>query len=110
MTGIAQQGAMTQLNALTSVAAPIVNTSTPSSGVYGQYWVNASSASNVKQWNGTTWVTAVLPYIALLTADPAGLTTIAALSECTDTGYARQQVTYSVASATVPVTITNSNL
>ena len=110
MTGIAQQGAQYQLNSLTGVAAPIVNTSTPGSGVLGQYWVNASSASAVSQWNGAAWVTSALPYLALLTADPTGLTTIASLSECADAGYSRQQVTYAAATATVPVTITNTNI
>lgn len=110
ITGVAQAGAITQLNSLTSVATPIVNTATPGSGVLGQYWINASSASVVKQWNGSTWVTAVLPYLALLTADPTGLTTIAALSECTDSGYARQQVTFSAATATAPVVISNADL
>ena len=111
MTGIAQQGAMKQLNALTNVAVPIVQTSTPVSGVLGQYWINASGASVVSIWNGASWVTPVVnPYLALLTADPTGLTTIAALNECTDAGYARQQVTFSGATATSPVTISNSGL
>src|SRR6185437_13080249 len=111
MTGIAQQGAMKQLNALTNVAVPIVQTSTPVSGVLGQYWINASGASVVSIWNGASWVTPVVnPYLALLTADPTGLTTIAALNECTDAGYARQQVTFSGATATSPVTSSNSGL
>jgi len=110
MTGVAQQGSMLQLNALTSTSAPIVNTSTPGSGIIGQYWVNASNASVISQWNGASWVAAITPYVALLTSDPTGLTTIASLSECADSGYARQQATFTAAGATVPVTTSNSAL
>jgi len=110
MTGVAQQGSMFQLNSVTGVAAPLVQTSTPSTGVLGQYWVNASSSSIVQVWNGSTWVVAGDPYIALLTADPTGSTEISQLSECTDSGYSRQIVDWNSATATTPVSIQNSAL
>jgi hypothetical protein len=110
MTGVAQQGSMFQLNSVTGVAAPIVQTSTPSSGVLGQYWVNASNASTVQVWNGTAWVSVVGPYLALLTADPTGNTEISQLAECADSGYSRQIVDWSSATSGTPVSIQNSAL
>jgi hypothetical protein len=110
MTGVAQQGSMFQLNSVTGVAAPLVQTSTPGTGVIGQYWVNASSSSTVSVWNGSTWVTVTNPYLALLTADPTGSTEISQLSECTDSGYARQEVAWNNATAGTPVQIQNADL
>jgi hypothetical protein len=110
MTGVAQQGSMFQLNSVTGVAAPLVQTSTPATGVLGQYWVNASNSSTVQIWNGTSWVAVVGPYVALLTADPTGSTTIAQLAECADAGYTRQVVDWNPATAGTPVSIQNSAL
>lgn len=110
MTGVSQQGSIFQLNSVTGVAAPLVQTATPGSGVIGQYWVNASSSSTVSAWNGTAWVAVAGPYLALLTADPTGSTEISQLSECTDSGYSRVIVDWNPATATVPVSIQNSNL
>jgi hypothetical protein len=110
MTGVSPQGSMFQLNSVTGVAAPLVQTATPSSGVLGQYWVNASSSSVVQTWNGSSWVTIGGPYLALLTADPTGATTISQLSECTDSGYSRQEVTWNQATSGVPVSIQSSAL
>jgi hypothetical protein len=110
MTGVAQQGSMFQLNSVTGVAAPLVQTSTPATGVLGQYWVNASDASIVQTWNGTTWVAVGGPYVALLTADPTGSTTISQLGECTDGGYSRQAVDWNSATSGTPVSIENSEL
>lgn len=109
ITGVAQQGSMFQLNSVTGVAAPIVQTSIPSSGVFGQYWVNASP-STVQQWNGSSWVTVTSTYLALLTADPTGSTLISQLAECTDSGYSRQAVTWGSATSGTPVSIQNSAL
>jgi hypothetical protein len=50
------------------------------------------------------------PYLALLTADPTGLETIAALTECADSGYSRQAATFTSASAAYPSFISNSGL
>lgn len=109
MTGIAQSGAMAELNSLTYANAPIVQTATPGAGMPGQLWINVASAP-VSQWNGAAWVTAVNRYLALLTADPTGQTTIAALAECADSGYSRQQVTFNAATAAVPSVASNASL
>ena len=110
ITGVAQQGSIFQLNSVTGVAAPIVQTSSPLSGVLGQYWVNASSSSTVQIWNGTSWVAIGGPYLALLTADPTGSTTMSQLSECADSGYSRQVVDWNPATAGTPVSIQNGAL
>lgn len=55
-------------------------------------------------------VSSTSTYIALLTADPSGLSTIAALTEVLTTGYSRQLVTWGSASASEPSIISNSNL
>lgn len=101
---------MVQLNSVTGVAAPLVQTSTPSTGVLGQYWINASNASTVQVWNGSSWAAVSGPYLALLSADPTGSTTISQLAECTDGGYSRQTVTWGSAAAATPVSIQNSAL
>lgn len=109
MTGIAQSGAQIQLNALTSYSLPIVASSAPA-GFTGGTWINTSSGNSINSWNGSAWVAAVLPYLALCTADPTGNTTIAQLAECTDSGYTRVQTTFGAATATTPVVSSNSNL
>jgi hypothetical protein len=110
MTGVAQQGSMVQLNSVTGVAAPLVQTATPGTGIIGQYWINASGSSAVQQWNGSAWVAVSGLYLALLTADPTGLTEIAQLSECTDSGYSRQSTGWNTATSGIPVSIQNSAL
>lgn len=108
MTGVALQGAAIQINALTGDTIPIVQTATPSSGNLGQYWVAAASGA-VSIWNGSAWVSAPAAYyLTLLTADPTGLTTIAALTEVVDSNYSRQQVVFGNAS-TVSAPSTTSN-
>lgn len=109
MTGIAQSGAMTELNNLTMVSIPVVAASAPA-GIVGGFWINTSSGNAVMQWNGSTWVSATNHYLALLTADPTGQTTIAGLSECTDSGYSRVQVAFSAATAASPPVASNSSL
>jgi len=84
MTGMAQAGAQIQLNALTGYGITIVASSAPT-GFVGGTWINTSSGNSVNTWNGVAWVAAGLPYLALLTADPTGSTTIAQLAECADT-------------------------
>ena len=108
MTGIALQGAEIQLNALTALTIPLVQTSTPGSGNLGQYWVAAASGA-ISIWNGSSWVSAPTAYyLALLTADPTGLTTIATLTEVSDPTYARQQVVFGAATNTAPSQSTNT--
>lgn len=109
MTGITQSGAMTELNALTYANAPVIQTGTPGAGIPGQLWIAVSSAS-VSIWNGSAWVAATNHYLALCTADPTGQTTIAGISECTDSGYARQQVAFAAATAASPSVASNSAL
>lgn len=109
MTGITQAGAQTQLNALTGFTVPVVAASAPT-GVIGLYWINTSSGNSVNEWNGTSWVAAGNPYLALLTADPTGVSTIAGLTECTDSGYSRVQVSFSAATAAYPSVASNTAL
>jgi hypothetical protein len=106
---MAQAGAQTQLNAVTGFSLPVVAASAPT-GIVGGTWINTSSGNAVMAWNGTTWVTAGLPYLALLTADPTGSSLISQLSECADSGYARVQVIFGAASAAYPSVASNTNL
>ena len=109
MTGIAQSGAQVQLNAITGYSLPIVASSAPA-GFTGGVWINTSSGNSVNSWNGTGWVAASLPYLALLTADPTGNTAIAQLSECLDSGYARIQATFGAATGASPSVSSNVGL
>jgi hypothetical protein len=109
VTGIAQSGAQTQLNAVTGYSLPIVASSAPA-GFTGGVWINTSSGNSVNTWNGSAWVAAVLPYLALLTADPTGNTTIAQLAECADSGYSRVQVTFGAATTATPSIASNNGL
>src|SRR5690349_16725155 len=113
MTGVAQEGAQSMLNHLCG-AAPIFIQSTAPTWTPGAAWINTTTNPPVLYaWNGVAWVTAASqggPYLALLTQDPTGLTAMTQLTECTDSGYSRQAVTFSQAVAGTPVTITNTNL
>lgn len=109
MPGVAQTGAQFQLNSLTKTAIPVAQAAAPT-WVPGLYWYDTVN-SLMKEWNGTTWNTvAANNYLALLTADPTGLTTIAALTEVTTAGYARQPVSFSAATAASPSVVSNSGL
>jgi hypothetical protein len=61
-------------------------------------------------WNGTGWVAAGNPYLALLVADPTGVSTIAGLTECSDSGYSRTEISFGAASAAYPSIASNSSL
>lgn len=52
----------------------------------------------------------VATYMALLTADPSGFTTVSALSEVTTSGYARVSMTWGSPTAVIPSVIANTNL
>lgn len=107
---VAQTGAQVELNALTKAAIPVVSNAAPT-WVPGLYWVDTSSGNTVKEWNGVSWsATAATGYLALLTADPIGQTTISGLSEVTTTGYSRQVCAFSAASSAYPSQATNSGL
>ncbi len=113
---VTQYGAQALINFFGGNAVPYIGSSAPS-WVPGLYWINTSSSPTVYTWNGTTWVSgAGSLYVALLTGNPAtsgssgGLAlNISDLQEDTTTGYSRQSVTFTDASATVPATASNSN-
>lgn len=113
MTGVAQEGAQSMLNHLCGSATTFIQNTAPI-WFPGASWINTTTNPPVQYaWNGVAWVTAASiggPYLALLTQDPSGFTTIAALTECLDSGYTRQVATFGQASATLPSTITNTNL
>jgi hypothetical protein len=109
LTGIAQAGAQTYINSITGVSIPVVASSAPT-GVTGGWWVNTSSGNAVMSWNGTSWVAAGNPYLALLTADPTGQSSISGITECSDSGYARVEVSFGAASAAYPSVASNSSL
>jgi hypothetical protein len=110
MTGIAQTGAQLGINAITKQSIPVVQNTAPT-WVPGLYWVDTSSGNAVKEWNGSAWaVAAATGYLALLSADPSGQSTIAGLTEDTTTGYARIPVTFSAAAASTPAVASNSSL
>jgi hypothetical protein len=109
MTGISQAGAQTQLNALTNYGVTVVASSAPP-GIVGGTWINTSSGNSVNSWNGSAWVANTNPYLALLTADPTGLSSISALSECADSGYSRVQVAFGAATAAYPSVSSNTSL
>ncbi len=111
MPGITVNGAQRSLNSLTGSVVPIVSGTAPASPQPGQYWINSSAGNSVNEFNGTAWVTAPVDYyLALLTADPTGQTTIAGLTEVTTTGYTRLACNFGPASATVPSVISNLSL
>lgn len=112
MTGIAVEGAQSVLNHLTGAAFPVISSSAPT-WIPGMSWVNTTTNPPVLYgWNGVSWSPANTggQYVALLTSDPSGLTTIAQLSECTDAGYTRQQVPFNPATAAIPSVAANTNL
>jgi hypothetical protein len=109
MTGIAQTGAQISLNCLTRSVPPVVSSTAPT-WVPGMYWVDTGHSNAIKAWNGSAWVTDLNLYLALCTADPTGQTTAAGISECTDSGYARQAAAFINASAAYPSVSSNSGL
>jgi hypothetical protein len=111
MTGIAITGAQSELNHLTGVATPVISGTAPT-WFPGLQWVNTTTNPPVLYlWNGVAWAPiGGGPYLALLTSDPTNQTTIAGLTECQDAGYARQAVTFTQASATAPVSASNTAL
>lgn len=111
MAGVALSGAEIQLNALTGNVIPVVASSAPGSGNLGQYWINTSSGNAINIWTGSAWVLAPAEYyLTLLTADPTGLTTIAALTEVADSNYTRQACVFGAATSTAPSTVANTSL
>lgn len=110
MAGIAQTGAQELLNFNTKVSIPVVSGSAPAF-VPGLYWIDTGSGNAVKEYNGSAWVVAPANnYLALLTADPTGVSTIAGLTEVTTSGYSRVAVSFNAATAAYPSVATNSSL
>lgn len=108
MTGIAQTGAQLNLNSLTGAAVPVAQSSAPT-WIPGLYWYDTVNTL-MKEWNGSSWVAVTSNYLALLTSDPTGQTTIAGLTEVTTSGYSRIPVTFSAATAATPSVALNSSL
>jgi hypothetical protein len=115
---LAQYGDMSLVNDLAGLNLPVIQSGTPSAPASPNiYWVNTGSSNALNQWNGTSWVTSPAPgarYLALLTTDPVagGAVNIsdAGFVECTTSGYSRQLVTFSNASAAYPSASANTNL
>jgi hypothetical protein len=111
--GIAQVGAQANLNYLAGNVVTIRQATAPT-WVPGLCWVPSvivgSLAANVPcTWNSSAWVADTgARYLALLSADPGEATTIAALTEITTPGYARQLVTFANATAADPSIIQNT--
>lgn len=105
-----QTGAQIQLNLLTKAVVPVVQASAPT-WEPGLYWIDTSLGNAVMEWNGSAWVAmATAPYLALLTANPSGVTTVAGLTEDTTSGYARVACPFSLAATGPPVMASNSGL
>lgn len=102
-------GAEAVLNLIAGLAVPVVSGSAPT-GKPGLYWIDTGSGNAIKYWNGAAWVVDNgNRYLALLTANPAGVTTMAGLTEVTTTGYSRQQVTWGNPTAVYPSVLVNTN-
>jgi hypothetical protein len=118
MAQLAQFGDMGLVNDLAGLTVPVVNGTAPT-WTPGMYWVNTSAGNVVEQWQGAAggWTSspaAGTRFLALLTADPvfgqAVNITDSGFSECVTTGYTRQIVTFSQATASYPSTSANTNL
>lgn len=106
---LAQYGDMALVNHLSGVAVPSVAVSAPT-WFPGLYWVNGGV---VNTWNGTAWTAAAGErYLALLTSDPvqSGAVNVSDLNELTTAGYARQAVSFSVASTGYPSQASNTDV
>jgi hypothetical protein len=118
MTQIAAVAAEAALNVLSGQFALSVGSSAPTY-VPGLYWWNTSGTPALYGWNGSAWISLANRYLALLYANPATsgpgggpAVLMSDLVECTDTGYARQPVTFTPASpisgSSVPVQAANT--
>lgn len=121
MTSISLTAASASLNVLTGNFNLVVGTSQPSDTSGATWWWN-TTASALFAYSGDPtigWVNLAKRYIALLYADPATsgpggtpAVKISDLTECSDTGYARQLVTFSPAAPVttgLPVGSSNTN-
>lgn len=112
---LSQVGAQILANKIAGNASPAIQSSTPT-WVPGMDWIDTTSGATLKTWNGAAWVVgAATQYIALLSASPftsgsgGGFAqTISDLVEVTTTGYARQTVDFTNASAAYPAPVANN--
>lgn len=113
---IAQYGAMATLNDLSGYAFPAIAGSAPT-WYPGLLWVNDTTDPPViEDWNGSEWVpiSSAPRYVTLLTADPSTsgadstpAVFISDLAELTTSGYSRQSVQFTAASAAYPAVASN---
>lgn len=112
---VAQTSAQALANHIAGNVPPAVQGTAPT-WIPGLVWVNTSAGNAIYSWNGSAWVSGVAGhYLALLTASPFSsgpgggyAVSISDLVEVTTTGYTRQPVTFSTASATYPSNVSNS--
>lgn len=117
MSQLVQVGDQGLVNTISGNAVPVASAvGSPPTWIPGLYWYN-TTASAFQEWNGTAWVTSPAPgarYLALLTADPVlgGAVNIndPGFVELNTAGYARQQVTFTNATAAVPALASNTTV
>ena len=115
MSQAAQLGDQGLVNTLSGNAVPVAAaTGSLPAWIPGLYAYD-TTATAMKQWNGVAWVTSPAPgnrYLALLTADPvlgaAVQPTDAGFVELTTSGYARQLVAFTNATAAIPSAASNT--
>jgi len=114
---LAQYGDQALVNTLSGQAVPVASAvGSPPAWFPGLIWYN-TTATAFQQWNGTAWSASPTPaarYLALLTTDPVagGAVNIAdaGFVEMTTSGYSRQLVTFTQATATYPSQASNNSL
>lgn len=102
-------GAEVILNNIAGLNVPVVAGSAPTVKP-GLWWIDTGSGNAVKRYNGSAWVVDTgNRYLALLTANPSGATSLAGITEVTTGGYARQLVTWGNPTAAYPSALVNTN-
>jgi hypothetical protein len=113
----AQYGSMALANQLCGSATPVISSTAPA-WIPGMVWINTTSTPTLNYWNGTEWVAgSPALYLALLISDPTSsgasgvqAVNISDLGEDPTTGYARQAITFGLASASLPARATNTSI
>lgn len=102
-------GAEVVLNNIAALVVPVVASSAPTPQP-GLYWIDTSAGNAVKRYNNSAWVVETgNRYLALLSANPAGATSLTGITEITTAGYSRQLVTWGAPSAAYPSVLANTN-
>lgn len=97
------------LNNVAGLVVPVVSGSAPTPKP-GLWWIDTGSGNTVKRYNNSAWVVDTgNRYLALLSANPAGATTLAGITEITTTGYSRQLISWGNPTAAYPSVLTNTN-